>query len=213
MRLKVCLGFEQTQRCQLPDIETLPDNRGIYWSVAKNRHECLTRAFREDALYAVSGTEFCPLVVKRFQQVQQNLETDASLAGVRLLSVTLDPAFDTPQVLSAYASAKGANPARWQFVTGPPNRRSHGSRPRFRSTSSGTASSSTIRWRRQSSTRTAASPRSGAATAGRLPRCLMSCGASRHRPRPTEPSRADLGQALPQAVQDARRGSGVPEHE
>jgi len=63
--------------------------------------------------------EFCPLVVKRFQQVQRTLEEDVSLAGVRLLSVTLDPAFDTPQILSAYASAKGANPARWQFVTGP----------------------------------------------------------------------------------------------
>ena len=62
--------------------------------------------------------EFCPLVVKRFQQVQRVLENDASLAGVRLLSVTLDPAFDTPQVLSAYASARGADPARWQLVTG-----------------------------------------------------------------------------------------------
>ena len=62
--------------------------------------------------------EFCPLVVKRFQQMQREIERNASLAGVRLLSVTLDPAFDTPQVLSAYASAKEADPARWQFVTG-----------------------------------------------------------------------------------------------
>jgi protein SCO1/2 len=62
--------------------------------------------------------EFCPLVVKRFQQVQREIERNAALAGVRLLSVTLDPAFDTPQVLSAYASAKEADPARWQFATG-----------------------------------------------------------------------------------------------
>jgi protein SCO1 len=62
--------------------------------------------------------EFCPLVVKRFQQIQREIERNASLAGVRLLSVTLDPAFDTPQVLSAYASAMKAYPARWQFVTG-----------------------------------------------------------------------------------------------
>ena len=62
--------------------------------------------------------EFCPLVVKRFQQLQREIESNASLAGVRLLSVTLDPAFDTPEVLSAYATAQQANPARWQFATG-----------------------------------------------------------------------------------------------
>jgi len=62
--------------------------------------------------------EFCPLVVKRFQQVQREIERNASLAGVRLLSITLDPAFDTPEVLSAYATAQQANPARWQFATG-----------------------------------------------------------------------------------------------
>ena len=39
---------------------------------------------------------------------------------MRLLSVTLDPAFDTPQVLDAYARAMRADPARWQFVTGRP---------------------------------------------------------------------------------------------
>lgn len=62
--------------------------------------------------------DFCPLMVKRFQQLQRELETDASLGEVRLLSVTLDPAFDTPEVLAAYASAMRANTARWQFVTG-----------------------------------------------------------------------------------------------
>ena len=40
---------------------------------------------------------------------------------MRLLSVTLDPAFDTPQVLRDYASSKRADPARWQFATGDPD--------------------------------------------------------------------------------------------
>jgi protein SCO1 len=62
--------------------------------------------------------EFCPLMVKRFHQLQRELEDDASLGAVRLLSVTLDPAFDTPQVLAEYAKAMHAKPARWQFVTG-----------------------------------------------------------------------------------------------
>ncbi len=62
--------------------------------------------------------EFCPLMVKRFQEVQRELESSGSPQTVRLLSVTLDPAFDTPQVLRDYAISKRANPARWQFATG-----------------------------------------------------------------------------------------------
>jgi protein SCO1/2 len=64
--------------------------------------------------------EFCPLMVKRFQQVQRDVTADPALADARLLAVTLDPEFDTPEVLQAYAEAMRADPARWQFVTGPP---------------------------------------------------------------------------------------------
>jgi protein SCO1/2 len=63
--------------------------------------------------------EFCPLMVKRFQEVQRLVADDSDLADVRLLAVTLDPAFDTPPVLDAYARAMRADPARWQFATGP----------------------------------------------------------------------------------------------
>jgi protein SCO1/2 len=64
--------------------------------------------------------EFCPLMAKRFQQLQRNLEAEPSLRHVRLLGITLDPAFDRPEVLHAYAAAMGADPARWQFLTGTP---------------------------------------------------------------------------------------------
>jgi protein SCO1/2 len=65
--------------------------------------------------------EFCPLMSKRFQQVQRELERDPRLRDVQLLSVTLDPGFDTPPVLDAYAKAMGADPERWRFVTGDPS--------------------------------------------------------------------------------------------
>ena len=64
--------------------------------------------------------EFCPLMMKRFQQLQRDLQADRALRGVRLLSVTLDPAHDTPEVLAEYAKAMGASPERWQFLTGEP---------------------------------------------------------------------------------------------
>ncbi len=46
-------------------------------------------------------------MVKRFQQLQRDLERIRALRDVRLLSVTLDPAFDTPAVLAAYANGDG----------------------------------------------------------------------------------------------------------
>ena len=64
--------------------------------------------------------EFCPLMVKRFQQVQRAIAADPSLAQAQLLAVTLDPAFDSPAILSAYARAMQADPARWRFATGAP---------------------------------------------------------------------------------------------
>ena len=37
---------------------------------------------------------------------------------VKLLSLTADPEFDTPEVLEKYAEKSGAAPERWQFLTG-----------------------------------------------------------------------------------------------
>jgi protein SCO1 len=64
--------------------------------------------------------EFCPLMVKRFQEVQRAITRDPALGQARLLAVSLDPTFDSPAVLDAYARAMQADPARWQFVTGAP---------------------------------------------------------------------------------------------
>jgi protein SCO1/2 len=38
---------------------------------------------------------------------------------VRLLSITLDPARDTPEALRNYMKAYDADPASWTFLTGP----------------------------------------------------------------------------------------------
>jgi protein SCO1/2 len=65
--------------------------------------------------------EFCPLMAKRFRDLQSAVVKDGALNGkVQLVSVTLDPEFDTPDILSAYARAMGADDTRWRFVTGAP---------------------------------------------------------------------------------------------
>ena len=63
--------------------------------------------------------EFCPLMTSRFKALQTTLARDRSLPrDTQLLSITLDPAFDTPAVLDAYAKAMGAEPGRWRFAGG-----------------------------------------------------------------------------------------------
>jgi protein SCO1 len=63
--------------------------------------------------------DYCPLLSRRFSQIQAALASDHGYAtDVRLLSVTIDPAFDTPSVLKAYAQAVGADPNRWRFAGG-----------------------------------------------------------------------------------------------
>jgi protein SCO1/2 len=64
--------------------------------------------------------EFCPRMVYHFRTLQQLVKSAPDLADVRLLTVTLDPEFDTPAVLAPYAERAGADPARWSFVTGEP---------------------------------------------------------------------------------------------
>ena len=62
--------------------------------------------------------DFCPLMDKHFQQVQDAIRKTPQLADVRLVSVTLDPEFDTPAVLKKHAQALKADPAMWHFLTG-----------------------------------------------------------------------------------------------
>jgi len=62
---------------------------------------------------------FCPVMDRRFAEVQQIISRDDALRGkVRLLSVSFDPAFDTPAVLATHATKAGADPAVWSFATG-----------------------------------------------------------------------------------------------
>jgi protein SCO1/2 len=64
--------------------------------------------------------EFCPLMDRHFAAVQKTLASTPALSDVRLVTITLDPAFDTPAVLKPYAARRGADPKIWSFLTGTP---------------------------------------------------------------------------------------------
>jgi protein SCO1 len=62
---------------------------------------------------------FCPRMSNNFEELQSAIKTDSgTLAKTRLLSVTLDPNYDTPKVLSDYAAFHHADPKIWTFATG-----------------------------------------------------------------------------------------------
>jgi protein SCO1/2 len=54
-----------------------------------------------------------------FEDLQTAIKTASDiLTKTRLLSITLDPVFDTPQILNAYAASHQADPKVWTFATG-----------------------------------------------------------------------------------------------
>jgi protein SCO1/2 len=59
--------------------------------------------------------DVCPVLTTRMRGLQKTL--DAARAEVALVSFTVDPGHDTPEVLRTYATAHGAAPG-WLFVTG-----------------------------------------------------------------------------------------------
>jgi protein SCO1/2 len=64
--------------------------------------------------------QYCPLMDRRFAEVQKAVKADATLADrVHLLSVSFDPDADTPAVLGAHAKKLGADPRVWRFATAP----------------------------------------------------------------------------------------------
>jgi protein SCO1/2 len=64
--------------------------------------------------------DFCPLMDRHFAALQKTIQGAADMRDVRLISMTLDPEFDTPAVLGRHAARLNADPAVWSFVTGEP---------------------------------------------------------------------------------------------
>jgi cytochrome oxidase Cu insertion factor (SCO1/SenC/PrrC family) len=57
----------------------------------------------------------CPMISTRMSELQKPFEK----TDVHLVSFTVDPARDKPEVLRGYAENLHAEPGRWDFLTGP----------------------------------------------------------------------------------------------
>ena len=62
---------------------------------------------------------FCPRMSENFGDLQKAIRSSSgTLATTRLLSISFDWQFDTPEILKQYAKYAGADPAIWNFATG-----------------------------------------------------------------------------------------------
>ena len=82
--------------------------------------QVITNDFYKGKVYVVefffsSCTTICPIMNRNMLQVSQEF---ASQENFGIASISIDPSFDTPQVLKAYASRYKATHPNWNFLTG-----------------------------------------------------------------------------------------------
>lgn len=57
----------------------------------------------------------CPIMTGNLKTVQETFKNEEDFM---ILSHTIDPSFDTPQILAKYATEKNADTKNWKFLTG-----------------------------------------------------------------------------------------------
>ena len=61
--------------------------------------------------------DVCPRLSANFAAIQRHFK-DRPGKDLALLTITVDPDYDTPAILAEYARRWGADPTRWSFLTG-----------------------------------------------------------------------------------------------
>jgi protein SCO1/2 len=63
--------------------------------------------------------DICPLTTAKMKQIQQGVQSAGMSSQVQLVTFTVDPQRDTPDVIKRFASAYAYDPSNWVFLTGP----------------------------------------------------------------------------------------------
>jgi protein SCO1/2 len=97
---------------------SLADENGKHISAETFRGEPLVLTF---IFTRCAVPNFCPRMTSNFAELQDLIraESDAT-AKTHLLSITLDPEFDTPQILKQYGAYSHEDPNIWSLASGDP---------------------------------------------------------------------------------------------
>jgi protein SCO1/2 len=99
--------------------DSLQDQAGVARKLSDWRGQALAVTF---VYTRCPLPDFCPMLDRRFGELQRALAADLQLGDrVHLVSVSFDPAHDTPAVIQAHAKARGADPRTWSYLTGTPD--------------------------------------------------------------------------------------------
>jgi protein SCO1/2 len=63
----------------------------------------------------------CPRLTQAMGELTRRYDR-AGIAEIQLVSITVDPSHDTPEVLGSYAREHGVDSSRWKLLTGDPER-------------------------------------------------------------------------------------------
>src|SRR5215475_4212739 len=97
----------------LPVMNTVPEFTFIERSSREVKSQELAgKVWVADFVFTNCGG-FCPLMTEKMKKLQEMLPPQ-----IQLVSFSVDPERDTPEVLAAYAKKYGADPNRWWFLTG-----------------------------------------------------------------------------------------------
>jgi protein SCO1/2 len=114
LALQVAL-FAAPRDAQASDARLIPlvDQRGAAFRIAD-----LTGKRTAIIFIATRCTDACPIADAEFYRLYTRLRRDG---GARLLTITLDPGYDTPFVMSVAAARFAADPDVWRFASGRPD--------------------------------------------------------------------------------------------
>lgn len=90
------------------------------FSLIDQRGQTVTQGDLRDKLWIVdfiftTCPDVCPMLTQQLASLRKSLPRDARL---RFVSISVDPEYDTPERLRAFAELHGANHPDWFFLTG-----------------------------------------------------------------------------------------------
>lgn len=90
------------------------------FSLTNQNGKTITQEDYKDKIYVAdffftTCQTICPIMTEHMVEIQKELQNDSE---VLLLSHSVIPEYDTPEILKAYAIKKGVNDTQWNLVTG-----------------------------------------------------------------------------------------------
>lgn len=98
---------------QLPEF-SLVDASGAPYGSRELRGQVYVVSF-----FFTTCRSICPAIMSGMAKLRDGLD-QRGIRGIRLVSISVDPEHDTPEVLRRYAQEFHADPSRWTLLTGDP---------------------------------------------------------------------------------------------